>query len=282
VTDGELSGRVALVTGAGRGIGAAHATGLAAAGATVVVNDNGVDLDGAHPDPAVAARQAESIRAAGGNAVSDTTDVSDFIGAASLVRRTVKEFGRLDILVNNAGIISTRTDVETLPEDELQAMLAVHVVGTIGTIRAAFPVMRAQRYGRIINTTSEAALSTEMAAGMAYAAAKSSVWGITMAAAREGAGEGITANAISPGALTRMSKPYLDEAGIPEGLDLSPEQIARVAVVLCSEKACHITGRVVHTAAGYIREYVLTRVADSDLVNDMASTLDRADFSAPA
>jgi NAD(P)-dependent dehydrogenase (short-subunit alcohol dehydrogenase family) len=193
----------------------------------------------------------------------------------------VEDFGRLDILVNNAGIISTRTDVETLPEGELQAMLAVHVVGTIGTIRAAFPIMRAQRYGRIINTTSEAALSTEMAAGMAYAAAKSSVWGITMAAAREGAGEGITVNAISPGALTRMSKPYLDETGIPEGLDLSPERIARVAVVLCSEKYCHVTGRVVHTAAGYIREYVLTRVADSDLVNDM-STLGRADFSAPA
>jgi hypothetical protein len=78
-----------------------------------------------------------------------------------------------------------------------------------------------------------------------------------------------------------MSKPYLDETGIPEGLDLSPERIARVAVVLCSEKYCHVTGRVVHTAAGYIREYVLTRVADSDLVNDM-STLGRADFSAPA
>jgi NAD(P)-dependent dehydrogenase (short-subunit alcohol dehydrogenase family) len=270
---GELLGRVALVTGAGRGIGAAHAAALAAAGATVVVNDNGVDLNGALPDPDIAERSAASIRAAGGHAVADVSDVSDFSGAAKVVRRTVDEFGRLDILVNNAGIIGTATDVQTLPEDELQRMLAVHVVGTIGTIRAAFPIMSAQRYGRIVNTTSEAALSTDIAAGMAYAAAKSSVWGITMAAAREGAGAGITVNAISPGALTRMSKPYLDMAGIPEGLDLSPEHIARVAVALCGEKFCHTTGKVVHTAAGYFREYLLDRVDHSELVNNLLSTL---------
>jgi NAD(P)-dependent dehydrogenase (short-subunit alcohol dehydrogenase family) len=153
----------------------------------------------------------------------------------------------------------------------------VHVVGTIGTIRAAFPIMSAQRYGRIINTTSEAALSTDMAAGMAYAAAKSSVWGITMAAAREGVELGITVNAISPGALTRMSKQYLDEAGIPPGLDLSPERIARVAVALCSEQSGHVTGKVVHTAAGFIREYVLARVDDSDLVRDLIEVLGPAD-----
>jgi NAD(P)-dependent dehydrogenase (short-subunit alcohol dehydrogenase family) len=275
MSTGELSGRVALVTGAGRGIGAAHATALAAAGAIVVVNDTGVDLDGAHPDPDIADRAAESIRAAGGHAVSDVSDVSDFTGAAAAVGRAINEFGRLDILVNNAGIIGTGTDLVALPEAELQRMLAVHVVGAIGTIRAAFPIMRTQRYGRIINTTSEAALSTDMAAGMAYAAAKSSVWGITMAAAREGAELGITVNALSPGALTRMSKPYLDKAGIPEGLDLAPEQIARVAVALCSEKSCNITGKVVHTAAGHIREYVLGRVDDSELVNELVSVLGR-------
>ena len=270
---GELAGRVALVTGAGRGIGAAHAAALAAAGATVVVNDTGVDLDGADPDPDVAERSAAAIRAMGGKAVGDVSDVSDFTGAANAVGRAVDEFGRLDILVNNAGIIGTGTNLATLVETELQRMLAVHVIGTIGTIRAAFPVMSAQRYGRIINTTSEAALSTDMAAGMAYAAAKSSVWGITMAAAREGADFGITVNAISPGALTRMSKPYLDKAGIPPGLDLTPEQIARVAVALCSEQSGHVTGKVVHTAAGFIREYVLARVDDSNLVRDLVAQL---------
>ena len=270
---GKLSGRVALVTGAGRGIGAAHAAALAAAGATVVVNDNGVDLAGAHPDPHVADRSAAAIRTAGGHAVSDVSDVSNFEGAAGAVRHAVDEFGRLDILVNNAGIIGTRTDVATLPEDELQRMLAVHVVGAIGTIRAAFPIMRAQRYGRIVNTTSEAALSVDMAVGMAYAAAKSSVWGITMAAAREGAEHGITVNAISPGALTRMSQSYLDQTGIPTGLDLSPEQVARIAVALCSEESSGITGKVVHTAAGYIREYILRRTDDSELVNNLISVL---------
>jgi NAD(P)-dependent dehydrogenase (short-subunit alcohol dehydrogenase family) len=275
--DMPLSGRVALVTGAGRGIGAAHAAALAAAGAIVVVNDTGVDLDGAYPDPDVAELSAAAIRAMGGHAVADVSDVSDFTGAANAVSRAVDEFGRLDILVNNAGIIGTGTDLVTLPEDELQRLLAVHVVGTIGTIRAAFPVMSAQRYGRIINTTSEAALATDMAAGMAYAAAKSSVWGITMAAAREGAEFGITVNAISPGALTRMSKPHLDEAGIPPGLDLSPEQIARAAVALCSEQSGHVTGKVVHTAAGFVREYVLARVDDSDLVRDLIEVLGPAD-----
>ncbi len=202
---GELFGRVAIVTGAGRGIGAAHARALAAAGAIVVVNDTGVDLSGADPDPDVARRQAESICEAGGRAVADISDVSDFPGAAAVVGRAVDEFGRLDILVNNAGIVGMATDLERLTEAELHRVLAVHVVGTIGAIQAAFPVMRTQRYGRIVNTISEAALSTDMAAGMAYAAAKSSVWGITMAAAREGAECGVTVNAISPGALTRMS-----------------------------------------------------------------------------
>ena len=272
---GELSGRVAIVTGAGRGIGAAHATALAAAGATVVVNDNGVDLAGVHPDPDVADRRAESIRAEGGHVVADVSDVSDFTVAAELVSRTVDQFGRLDILVNNAGIIGTGTQLADLSEGELHRMLAVHVVGTIGTIRAAFPIMRAQRYGRILNTTSEAALSTEMAAGMAYAAAKSSVWGITMAAARDGADAGITVNAISPGALTRMLEQHLAESGIPDGLDLSPEQIARVVVALCSERANGINGKVVHTAGGYIREYVLRRIDDSELVNDLVSVLGR-------
>ncbi|TPG36545.1 SDR family NAD(P)-dependent oxidoreductase [Mycolicibacterium hodleri] len=270
---GELAGRVALITGAGRGIGAAHAAAFAAAGATVVVNDTGVDLGGANPDFGVAECVAATIRAAGGHAVHDVSDVSDFTGAATLVERAVNEFGQLDILVNNAGIISTTMDVATLPEAELRRMLDVHVVGTIGTIRAAFPIMSAQRRGRIINTTSEAALSTSMAAGMAYAAAKSSVWGITMAAARQGAEFGITVNALSPGALTRMSKPYLDEAGIPPGLDLSPDQIARVAVALCRERSRHVTGKVIHTAAGFAREYVLTRVDDSVLVDDLVSML---------
>lgn len=244
---GGLAGRVALITGAGRGIGAAHAAAFAAAGASVVVNDTGVDLDGAHADPGVAERVAASIRAAGGHAVPDVSDVSDFTGAATVVERAVDEFGQLDILVNNAGIIGTATDVDTLTEAELRRMLDVHVVGTIGTIRAAFPIMSAQRHGCIINTTSEAALSRGMAVGMAYAAAKSSVWGITMAAARQGAEYGIIVNALSPGALTRMSKPYLDEAGIPPAWTCHPNRSHE------SPSRCAARGRDTSRARSFTR-----------------------------
>jgi NAD(P)-dependent dehydrogenase (short-subunit alcohol dehydrogenase family) len=274
---GELAERVALVTGAGRGIGAAHAAALAAAGATVAVSATGVDLDGANPDSSVAEQAAAAIRTAGGRAVADVSDVSDFLGAAAAVAHAVDEFGRLDILVNNAGIIGTAHDLAALREADLERTLAVHVVGTIGAIRAALPIMAAQRYGRIINTISEAGLSTKIAAGMAYAAAKSAVWGITMAAAREGDEFGVTANVISPGALTRMSKPYLDEAGILEDLDLSPAQIARAAVALSREGSSHVTGRVTHTAAGFVREYVLARVDDTELVTELISVLGRPD-----
>jgi NAD(P)-dependent dehydrogenase (short-subunit alcohol dehydrogenase family) len=267
-----LDGRVALVTGGGRGLGAAHARALAAAGAAVVVDDTGVDTDGNDPDPSVAEAVAAEIRAAGGRAVADHSDVSDFDGAGAAVRRVLDEFGRIDILVNNAGIIGAAR-LDDLSEAELQRHLAVHVVGTIGAIKAAYPHMRAQGHGRIVNTTSEAALSRLHGTGMAYSAAKAAVWGVTMAAATEGAGHGVTVNALSPGALTRMSQRHLEEAGIPAGLDLSPARVSDVLVALCSDEAADVTGRVVHTAGGFVREYVLERTDDTDLVRRLVAAL---------
>jgi NAD(P)-dependent dehydrogenase (short-subunit alcohol dehydrogenase family) len=272
VSGSRLDGRAALVTGAGRGLGAAHARALAAAGAAVVVNDTGVDTAGNDPDPAVADAVAAEIRAAGGTAVPDHSDVSGFDGAAAAVSRVLDEFGRIDILVNNAGIIGSAR-VEELSEDELQRHLAVHVVGTVGAIRAAFPHMRAQGHGRIVTTTSEAALSRLHGTGMAYSAAKAAVWGVTMAAASEGIGHGVTVNALSPGALTRMSRAHLEVAGIPPGLDLSPARVADVVVALCGDDAGDITGRVVHTAGGHVREYVLGRTDDTDLVHRLVDAI---------
>jgi NAD(P)-dependent dehydrogenase (short-subunit alcohol dehydrogenase family) len=279
VSSASLGGRVALVTGAGRGLGAAHARALAAAGAAVVVNDTGVDTAGNHPDPSVAEVVAEEIRAAGGRAVADHSDVSGFTGAAAAVERTIGEFGRIDVLVANAGIIGT-TRIEELAEEELQRHLAVHVVGTVGVIKAAFPHMRAQRHGRIFTVTSEAALSRMHDPGVAYAAAKAAVWGVTTAVASEGAPFGITVTAISPGALTRMSEGHLEAAGIPSGLDLSPARVADVLVALCSDEAADVSGRMVHTAGGFVREYVLGRTDDTDLVRRLVAALPEPERSA--
>jgi len=263
---------VALITGAGRGLGAAHAHALAAAGAAVVVNDTGVDTAGENPDPSVAEGVAAEIRAAGGRAVADRSDVGSFEGAALAVHRAVDDFGRIDILVNNAGIIDSRP-VDDLTEELLQRHLAVHVVGTVGAIRAALPHMRRQRYGRIVTTTSEAALSRLHGSGLAYSAAKAAVWGVTMAAASEGADHGVTVNALSPGALTRMSQAHLDAAGIPPGLDLSPGRVSDVVVALCGDDAGDITGRVVHTAGGFVREYVLDRTDGTDLTRRLVAAI---------
>ena len=261
---GPLSGRVALVTGAGRGIGAAHARRLASDGAQVVVNDAGVNLDGTAANEPVAEQVAALIRASGGEAIADTSDVGSFDGAAAAVRAALDVYGRIDILVNNAGIIGS-AHVDDLDQESLQRMFAVHVTGSVAAIRAAWPAMRANRYGRIVNTTSEAAYDPRMGAGVPYATAKAAIWGLTMAAAGEGAPHGITVNAISPGARTRMSESFL-AAGADNGLDLSPEHVARVVALLVREDAGDVTGRVIHAAADFVREYVLRRSPDTELV----------------
>ncbi len=269
-----LQGRVALVTGAGRGLGAAHARALAAAGAAVVVNDVGASMDGSERGMAVADGVAADVLAQGGQAVVDHSDISTFAGAAAAVACAVDAFGRIDIVVNNAGIVSPGT-VEDIEEAALQRLLAVHLTGSVGTIRAAFPTMRAQRYGRIVNTISEAALDTRMADSVGYSSAKAAIWGLTMATAKQGAPYGITANAVSPGALTRMSENFLASAG-PQGsgaavLDLSPEHVSRVVVRLVAPDAADVTGRVVHAAGGQVREYVLRRTGDTDLVRRLTT-----------
>lgn len=266
-----LDGRVALVTGAGRGLGAAHARTLAAMGAAVVVNDVGADVDGRSSGEPVAQEVVTEIVAAGGRAVVDDSDISSFEGAAAAVRTALAGFGRLDILVNNAGIIAT-SGIEDVTEEEMLRLHRVHVLGSLGTTQAAFPVMREQRHGRIVNTISEAALDTRMSAGPAYASAKAAIWGLTMTTARHGAPHGITANAISPGAATRMSADLLATGHSP-GLDLSPEHVSRVVATLVCDDAHDITGKVVHAAAGQVREYVLRRTADTELVRRIAESV---------
>jgi NAD(P)-dependent dehydrogenase (short-subunit alcohol dehydrogenase family) len=261
--------RVALVTGAGRGLGRAHALALAARGMRVVVNDLGADLDGHGADAGPAQSVAAEIEAAGGVAIADTTDVASLAGGAAAIGAALDAFGRIDVVVNNAGFAGGGGTVEAPVGAELDALFAVHFTATVATMSAAFPGMRAQGYGRIVNTVSEVALDPRFDGGLGYSAAKAAVWSATLHAARQGADAGITVNAISPGARTRMSASALDAGfrdGASDALDLRPEHVARVVAYLASEDAGDITGRIIHAAGGAVREYRTTRTGASDLV----------------
>jgi NAD(P)-dependent dehydrogenase (short-subunit alcohol dehydrogenase family) len=273
---GPLDGRVALVTGAGRGLGRAHAVALAERGAAVVVNDIGAALDGSGRDDTPATDVVAEIRTAGGQAVADRTDVASVAGGARAVANTIGAFGRIDILVNNAGFAQGGGDVDDPVDAELDALLAVHYKAAVGTMSAAFADMRTRRWGRIINTVSEVALDARLAGPLGYGAAKAALWSATLSAARAGADHGITVNAVSPGARTRMNEDLLDSGfrDQPMGVDLSPDHVARVVAYLASDEAGDITGRIIHAAGGSVREYTTTRTSRSDLVARLRGALD--------
>jgi NAD(P)-dependent dehydrogenase (short-subunit alcohol dehydrogenase family) len=261
-----LAGRVALVTGSGRGIGRAHALLLAERGASVVVCDVGGDLDGHGRDASVAQRVADEIRAGGGTAVADDSDVSSFAGGARAVGAALAAFGRLDIVVNNAGL-AIGGSIDDVTEDQLDRVFAVNFVGPVATARAAWPALVSGGHGRIVNTVSEVAFDTRMGSGqVGYAAAKAAVWSLTLTLADAGRPHGITVNAVSPAAFTRVNELMFNEQGRPEGLDLDPVHVARVVGWLASDAAADVTGRVVHVAGGQHREYEIRRHAGTELV----------------
>ena len=273
-----LAGRVALVTGAGRGLGRAHALALAAHGAAVVVNDLGTDLAGRGSDSDPAHEVAREISELGGRAVADVTDVASVSGGEAAVEAALTAFGGIDLVVNNAGVAGGGGSVSDLEEADYDAQLAVHLRAAIGTTRAAFRQMKPRGWGRIINTVSEVALDLRFGGGGAYGVAKAALWSFTLAAAGEFAPYGITVNGISPGAATRMSQGVLEEegggafrAGASRGLDLDPRHVARVVAYLCSDEASDINGRVLHVAAGQVREYSITRTSKSDLAKRLGA-----------
>lgn len=264
---GELSGRVALVTGAGRGIGRAHAIELAQRGAGVVVCDVGAALDGSGRDTGVADGVVREIVAAGGAAVADTSDISTQAGAAAAVQAAVDAFGRLDIVINNAGVGGGGA-IETVTADDLERVFAVNFLGSVFTSQAAWPhLVRAGR-GRIVNTVSEVALDTRIpgGGGIGYGAAKAAVWSLTISLSQQGAPHGITVNAVSPGAFTRMNEAMFAAAPPAADMDLDPRHVARAVAFLVSDEAADVTGRIVHAAAGEHREYVTRRHRDTELV----------------
>jgi NAD(P)-dependent dehydrogenase (short-subunit alcohol dehydrogenase family) len=274
-----LDGRVALVTGAGRGIGRAHALALAAQGAAVVVNDVGAQLDGSGSDAGPAGAVAAEVVSAGGWGMADITDVASIDGGRRAVARAIDVCGRIDIVVNNAGFGLGGGDVAHPVEAELDALLAVHLKAALGTMAAAFPDMAARGWGRIVNTVSEAALDKRFVGSLGYGAAKAALWSATLVAAAEGAAHGITVNAVSPGARTRMNAELLDtgfRAGASARLDLNPAHVADVVAYLASEEAGDITGRIFHAAGGEVREYATARSSRTDLVERLRAALDRA------
>ncbi|HVV30737.1 MAG TPA: SDR family NAD(P)-dependent oxidoreductase [Mycobacteriales bacterium] len=277
-----LAGRVALVTGAGRGIGRAHALTLAARGATVMVNDIGASVEGTGLDEGPARAVVAEIGAAGGQAKADHTDIASIDGGGRAVTATIDAFGRIDILINNAGFALggarlPRTTADAKFGAAVDALLAVHYKAAVGTMAAAFTDMRRRGWGRVVNTVSEVAVDVRSAGALAYGAAKAAVWSATLAAAHEGAADGITVNAISPGARTRMNADLLDEGfrgGASAQLDLNPMHVARLVAYLASDEASDITGQVLHVAAGAVREYRTIRTSRSPLVERLTRALE--------
>src|SRR3979411_1930979 len=197
-----LEGKVAVVTGAGRGLGRAYAELLAERGARVVVNDLGTDVSGFGKDSTIAEQVADLIRSRGGEAIANGSDVSTPEGGSDLIATTIEHFGRIDLLVNNAGICGSQP-FEDATLDDFVHYLRVHDVGPVNTIKAAWPHMVARRYGKIILTTSVSGLFG-LRGQATYAAAKCAIVGLMRILAIEGAEHGILGNTISPAAYTRM------------------------------------------------------------------------------
>ena len=251
---GRLDGRVAIVTGAGRGIGRSVATLLARQGAAVVVNDLGSAVDGSGSDAGPASVVAQEIGAAGGKAVANGADVSDHAAAEALAGTAIEQFGRLDVLVNVAGILRDRM-VFNMTEEEWDDVIRVHLRGTFNTTKFAAAYWRSLRdpaaQNRIINFTSVSGLHG--APGQPnYAAAKMGIVGLTYSCANALRQYGVTANAVSPGAATRMtdSVPAERRRTRVSADEWSPDNVAPVVAYLASEQSGWITGRILHSS-GY-------------------------------
>jgi NAD(P)-dependent dehydrogenase (short-subunit alcohol dehydrogenase family) len=248
MTAGLCTGRVVVITGAGNGIGRAHALAFAAQGAKVVVNDLGGARDGAGASAGPAQQVADEIIAAGGEAVANTEDISSWAGAGRLVGRAVEAFGGLDVVVNNAGILRDRMIV-TMTEQDWDAVIGVHLKGTFAVLHhaAAYWRQRAKERhandARVINTTSPSGLFGNPGQSN-YGAAKAGIASLTVIAARELDRYGVTVNAIAPTALTRMTEdiPMMRDAAAAG--DLSPEAISPLVVWLGSAQSRPVTGRV--------------------------------------
>lgn len=289
-----LQDRVAVVTGAGRGIGRGVALALAAAGAKVVVNDFGVDVHGQVPTTGPAFDVVQEIEAAGGRAVVSSDSVASWNGGARIIQTAVDRFGRIDILVTCAGILRDRM-IFNMSEDDFDSVLAVHLKGTFNCVRHAAPLMREQRFGRIVTFTSGSGLFGNP--GQAnYGSAKAAISGLTKVVARDLGKYGVTCNGISPVAATRMTltEEFLkareirkqqgiirEERALAQLEDLKPEDVAPMVVFLASDHASNVNGQFFLCAGGSISLVSLPRAVKTIYKPEGRWTLDELDDLVP-
>jgi len=252
--------RVAIVTGAGNGLGRSHALGLASRGAKVVVNDIGGTLDGAGKSASAAAQVVAEIEAAGGAAITDNTDVTDFVQVVAMVERARTRWGRVDILVNNAGILRDKS-FGKMELADFRAVLEVHVMGAVNCCKAVWELMRAQTYGRIVLTTSSSGLYGNF--GQAnYGTAKAAMIGLMNVLHHEGQKNNIRVNILSPTAATRMTEPLLaaDDKALLTPESVTPAVLYLVSadapsrLMLCAGAGCFAQAELLETEGIYLPE----------------------------
>ncbi len=241
---GRFEGKIAVVTGAGRGMGRAIALALAREGAAVVVNDL---------QPEWAEQVAAEIRAGDGLALAHAADVSRADQVDAMIRAALDRFGTVDILVNNAGILGHTQPIEQIPADEWDGVMAVNVKGVFNCTKAVLPIMKAKRYGKIVNVSSSAGRSTSTFGGAHYTTSKAAVLGLTRHTAREAAPYNINVNATAPGS---MDTEMVRERATPEHIERERQKIplgrlgtaqdqANLVVFLCSDESTYIAGATV-------------------------------------
>jgi len=283
LSDVRLDGRVAVVTGAGNGIGEAHARLLASRGARVVVNDLGGSVHGDGDDKSPAEAVAEAIRAEGGEAVSDTHSVALPEGGAAIVETAISTFGRIDILVNNAGILRDKTFGNMTP-DLLDPVIDVHLKGAFYVTRPAWLVMRKQQYGRIINTSSSSGILGNYGQSN-YGAAKMGLVGLTRVLAAEGERYNIKVNAIAPSAQTRMTENVIgDLKGYLDPALVSPvvAWLAHEDVPASGEVFTVGGGRVARFFIGLTRGYYEPALTPEDVRDHFDEVLDTEGYMIPS
>ena len=260
----DLENRVAIITGAGRGLGREHALMLARHGARVVVNDLGVGLDGEGNDESAASQVVKEIVANGGEAVADFNSVTTPEGGQAIVQTALDSFGQVDIVVNNAGILRDKT-FHNMTDEFVEPVLDVHLRGAFNVTRPAWEIFRSQNYGRVINTSSAAGVLGNFGQTN-YAAAKAGLVGLTYVLALEGAKFNITANAIAPVARTRMTEDILGKLANV----VAPELVSPLVVWLSSTE-CTDTGSVFTVGGGRVARF-FTAMTDGWTRTDGALT----------